>query len=123
MPVKQVNYVCTKTKAKMKEHLGRCAEQLRYAVRHLASSSGTPQEKLTSMYSETRFGSICEEDFLEGSLKNDYLTITGSLIKVSEPRAAANIAAMSDEQARRVIGQICCLSEAVAYALGSRSSA
>jgi hypothetical protein len=36
------------------------------------------------MYEDTRFGSICEGDFLEGSLKDDYLTIRGSLIKASE---------------------------------------
>jgi hypothetical protein len=52
--------------------------------------------------------------FLDGSLKNDYLTIRGSLIKAHEPKAAVNIAAMSDEQARKVINQICSLSEAVA---------
>ena len=106
----------------MKEHLGRCAEQLRYAVHHLADGSGTPQEKLTSMYNETTFESICQDDFLDGSMKNDYLTIRGSLIKADEPNAAVNIAAMSDEQARKVISQICSLSEAVAYVLGRQSN-
>jgi hypothetical protein len=103
----------------MKEHLGRCAEQLRNAVRHLANSSCiTPQQKLANMYEDTRFGSICEDDFLEGSLKRDYLTIRGSLTKYIETQAVANIGAMSDEQARTVIQQICSLSQATAYALG-----
>ena len=106
----------------MKEHLGRCAEQLRYAVRHLASSSCTPQEKLTSMYNDTGFESICQDDFLDGSLKNDYLMITGLLVQTSKPQAVANIAAMPDEQARKTITQICSLSEAVAYALGRQSN-
>jgi hypothetical protein len=77
----------------VKEHLGRCAEHLRYAVRYLANSSCAPQEKLTGMYRDVRFGSICQDDFLDGSLKNDYLTIRGSLIKADEPDAAVNIAA------------------------------
>jgi hypothetical protein len=106
----------------MKEHLARCAEQLRYAVRYLAKSSCGPQVKLTGMYRDTHFGSICQDDLLDGSLKNDYLTIIGSLIKADEPIAAVNIAAMSDEQALRVIGQICSLSEAVAYTLGRQSN-
>jgi hypothetical protein len=106
----------------MKEHLGRCAEQLRKAVRHLANSSDTPQEKLKSMYKDTWFGSICKDDFPNGSLRNDFLTIGGSLIKTNEPQVAVNIAAMSDEQARKVIAQICCLSEAAAYALGRQSN-
>jgi hypothetical protein len=36
----------------MKEHLARCAEQLRYAVRYLANSSCPPREKLTGMYND-----------------------------------------------------------------------
>jgi hypothetical protein len=74
------------------------------------------------MYEDTRFGSVCEDDFLGGSLKKDYLTIRGSLIKADEPDAAVNIGAMSDGQARKVISQICSLSEAVAYALGRQSN-
>jgi hypothetical protein len=105
----------------MKEHLGRCAEHLRKAVRHLANSSDTPREKLTSMYDDAWFGSICQDDFPDGSLRNGYLTIRGSLIKASAPQVAVNIAAMSDEQARKVIAQICWFSEAVAYALGGQS--
>ena len=105
----------------MKEHLGRCAEQLRYAVRYLANSSCGPQAKLRGMYRDTQFGSVCQDDFLEGSLKNDYLTIKGSLINGDEPNAAVNIAAMSDEQAWKVISQVCSLNEAVAYVLGRQS--
>jgi hypothetical protein len=74
------------------------------------------------MYRDTHFGSICQDDLLDRSLKNDYLTIRGSLIKADEPNAAVNIAAMSDEQARKAIQQICSLSEAVAYALGRQSN-
>jgi hypothetical protein len=74
------------------------------------------------MYNDTGFGSICQEDFVNASLRNDYLNIRGSLVKADEPNAAVNIAAMSDEQARSVIGQICSLSEAVAYVLGRQSN-
>jgi hypothetical protein len=55
-------------------------------------------------------------------LKEDYLTIISSIIKTDEPKAAVNIAAMSDDQARTVIQQICSLSLATAYALGRRSN-
>jgi hypothetical protein len=107
----------------VKDNLARCAEQLRYAVRYLANSPCTPQEKLTGVYRDTGFGTICQDDFLDDPLKNDYLTIIGSLIKADdEPKAAVNIAAMSHEQARKVIGQICSLAEAVAYALGKQSN-
>ena len=105
----------------MKEHLGRCAENLRYAVRHLASGSGTAQQKLKTMCEDTRFGSICEDDFPEGSLRSDFLTIRGSLLKTCEPQVFVNIAAMHDEEAHKVIQQICWLSESVAYALGRQS--
>jgi hypothetical protein len=106
----------------LKEHLARSAEHLRYAVRYLANSSCGPQVKLTGMYRDTHFGSICQDDLLDGVLKNDYLTIRGSLIKADELDAAVNIAAMSDEQASKLIGQICSLSEAVSYALGRQSN-
>jgi hypothetical protein len=104
----------------MNGHLARCAESLRKAVRFLANSSCAPKEKLRGMY-DTEFGSIWHDDFPDGSLKDDYLTIIGSLIKTDEPRVAVNIAAMSDEQARTVIQQICSLSQATAYALGRQS--
>jgi hypothetical protein len=73
------------------------------------------------MYNNTGFGGICQDDFRDGSLRADYLTIMGSLVKADEPKVAANIAAMSDEQARKVIEQICSLSQAAAYALGRQS--
>src|SRR5580700_12016578 len=103
------------------QHLGRCAEQLRRAVRYLANSACAPREKLRGVY-DTEFGSIWHDDFPDGSLKDDYLTIIGSIIKSDEPKAAVNIAAMSDEQARTVIQQICSLSQATAYALGRQSN-
>ena len=106
----------------MKEHLGRCAEHLRYAVRHLASSSGTAQQKLKTMCEDTRFGSISEDDFPEGSLRSDFLTIRGSLVKTTDPQVFVNIAAMHDEEAQLVIQQICWLSESTAYALGRQSN-
>jgi hypothetical protein len=105
----------------VKEHLARCAEQLRKAVRYLANSSCAPREKLSGAY-DTELGSIWHDDFPDGSLKDDYLTIISSIIKADEPRAAVNIAAMSDEQARTVIQQICSLSQATAYALGRQSN-
>jgi hypothetical protein len=105
----------------MQEHLGRCAEHLRKSVRYLANSSCGPQEKLRGVY-DAEFGSIWHDDFPDGSLKDDYLAIIGSLVTADEPKAAVNIAAMSSEQARTVIGQICSLSEAVAYTLGKQSN-
>jgi hypothetical protein len=101
----------------VKEHLARCAEQLRRAVRYLANSSCAPREKLREVY-DTEFGSIWHDDFRDGPLKDDYLTIISSIVKADEPKAAVNIAAVSDEQARAVIQQICSLSLATAYALG-----
>jgi len=106
----------------MDEHLARCAEHLRKAVLHLASSSDTPQEKLKNMYEDTRFGSICEDDFPSVSLRNDFLTIRGSLVKTCESQVEVNIAAMSDEQALEVMQKICSLSQAAAYALGRQSN-
>ena len=105
----------------MKEHLGRVAEQLRDAVHYLAHGSCAPKEKLTGTYNDSGFGSNCQDDFPNGTLKNDYLTIRDSLITADERNAAVNIAAMSDEQAEKVISQICSLSEGVAYVLGRQS--
>jgi chemotaxis family two-component system response regulator Rcp1 len=105
----------------LKEHLARSAESLRRAVRYLANSSCAPKEKLMGVY-DTEFGSIWHDDFPGGSLKDDYLTIISSIVNPDEPKAAANIAAMSDEQARTVIQQICSLSQATAYALGRQSN-
>jgi hypothetical protein len=106
----------------MKEHLGRCAEHFRKAVRHLGNGFGTPQHKLKSMYRDTWFGSISEDDLPDGPLRNDYLTIRGSLFKAGEPQSVVDIAALTDEQARKVIEQTCWLSESVAYALGRQSN-
>jgi hypothetical protein len=106
----------------MQEHLERCAESLSKAVRHLANGSGTPQDKLTRMYDNTRFGSICQGDFPTGTLRNEFLAITGQMSYDTDPQFVVHITAMSDERARRVIEQICCLSEAVAYALGRKSN-
>jgi hypothetical protein len=96
------------------EHLARFAEQLRYAVRRLASNSGTPSQKLLDMYNDTGFKHICQDDLPYDSLKKDYLTITNSLSKTREP--------MSNEQALKVIGQICSLSSAISYLLGKQSA-
>jgi hypothetical protein len=73
------------------------------------------------MYNDAGFANNCQDDFPHGSLKNDYLIIRDSLFKADEPKATVNIAARSDEQARKVISQICSLSEAVAYTLGRQS--
>jgi hypothetical protein len=104
----------------MREQLGRCAEHLRKAVRHLAVGSGTPQEKLTSMYHNTGLGSIYKGDFPNGSLRHDFQAITGQMNDYSELRFMVHIAAMSDERARRVIEQICELSDNVSCALGAQ---
>jgi hypothetical protein len=104
----------------MQERLAACAENLRKAVRYLANSSCTPQQKLIGMYNEGGFGRICQDDLPEGFLKDDYLTIRDSLIKTDEPNSMAKIAAMSDEQARKVMDQICSLSGAVSYVLGEQ---
>jgi hypothetical protein len=93
------------------------AEHLRKAVRFLALSSGTPQEKLTSMYNNTGLGSIYKGDFPNGSLRHDFQAITGQMNDYSEPRFMVHITAMSDERARRVIEQICELSDDVLRAL------
>lgn len=73
------------------------------------------------MYNEAGFGGDCQDDFPDGCLKNDYLSIRDSLFKVDEPEASVNIAAKSDLQARKLIRQICSLSQAIAYALGRQS--
>jgi hypothetical protein len=104
----------------MKEQLGRCAEHLRKAVRHLALNSGTPQEKLTSMYHNTGLGSIYKGDFPNGSLRHDFQAITGQMNDASEPQFMVHIAAMSDQRARRVIEQICKLSDDLSGALGGQ---
>jgi hypothetical protein len=104
-------------------NLGRCAEQLGSAVRHLANGSGTPQKKLAAMYIETQFGRIYDGDFPQGTLRNGFQTVMANLRDDYAPKAVvAVIAAMSDEQTRKVIANICGLSHAVAYALGRQSN-
>jgi hypothetical protein len=46
----------------------------------------------------------------------------GVVLSAEDPNAAVNIAAMSDEEARTVIQQICSLSQATAYVLGKQSN-
>jgi hypothetical protein len=104
----------------MKEQLARCAEHLSKAVCYLALSSGTPQEKLTSMYHTTGLGSIYKGDFPNGSLRQSFQAITGMMNDTSEPQFMVHIAAMSDERARRVIEQICQLSADISRALGGQ---
>jgi hypothetical protein len=98
----QIRHVCTEEKTVMRERLAYCAEHLRKAVRFLANSSCGPREKLTGIYNNTELGSIRQDDFPDGTLKTDYLRIMNSLIKVDEPKLDVNIAAMSDEQARKI---------------------
>lgn len=104
----------------MKEQLARCAEHLSKAVRYLALNSGTPQEKLTSMYHNTGLGSIYKDDFPIGSLRQHFQAITGKMNDNSEPKFMVHIAGMSDERARSVIEQICQLSDHVSRALGGQ---
>jgi hypothetical protein len=52
-----------KIRPTMQEHLGRCAEQLRYAVRYLANGSCPPREKLTGMYSDAGLEAIARMIF------------------------------------------------------------
>ena len=104
----------------MKEQLGRCADHLFKAVRYLALSPGTPQEKLTGMYQNTGLASIFKGDFPNGSLRQAFQAITGTMNDNSEPQFMVHIAAMSDERAREVIEQICQLTYNVARALGGQ---
>jgi hypothetical protein len=106
----------------MKENFGRCAEQLRHTVRYLAQSSSSPREKLTGLQTDTEFGEIYQLAFPVGSLRDEYLAISASLIKANEPQDGSNIAAISDEQACELIEPICTLSVGVAYALGRQSN-
>jgi hypothetical protein len=101
----------------MKEDLGRCGEYLRKAVVYLALNSGTPQEKLAAMLIHTGFGSIVKDDFPSGPMRDDYLAIRATLTNDSEPQIAVNVAAMSDDEVRKVIRNICELSDDVAHAL------
>jgi hypothetical protein len=99
-------------------NLGRCSEYLGKAVRHLAVNSGAPQDKLRSMVANTSFGSIHENDFPTGPLKNDFQAIMEKLSTASQPQVLVNIAAMSNEEARSLIEQICRLSDDIWSGLG-----
>jgi hypothetical protein len=99
----------------MNGHLARCAEQLRYAVRHIASSPRTLQQRLSDMYIETKFGNISEDDLVYGTLKQDYRKIRSALD--NESRTAA----LTDEQAEKLILKICSLCESISYLLGKHS--
>ena len=116
----RINACRRKKRFAMKEQLGRVAEHLCKAVRFLAVSSGTPQEKLTSMYHNTGLASIYKGDFPNGSLRLAFQAITGTMNDNSEPQFMIHIAAMSDDRARKVIEQICQLSSDVARALGGQ---
>ena len=72
------------------------------------------------MYHDTGLGSIYKGDFPNGSLRHDFQAITGMMNENSEPQFMVHIAGMSDERARRVIGQICQLSDDVSCALGGQ---
>jgi hypothetical protein len=89
----------------MKEHPGRAAEHLRRAVRHLANGCGTPQEKLTSMYNDTGFGTIYEGDFPEGSLRDALHAITCQMSDDIEAHLLVHIAATCDERAFRTVAR------------------
>ena len=99
-------------------NLSSCSEYLGKAVRHLAVNSGTPQDKLRSMVENTSLGSIHENDFPTGPLKNDFQAIMEKLSTASPPQMLVNIAAMSNEEARSLIEQICRLSDGVWSGLG-----
>ena len=99
-------------------NLGRCSEYLGKAVRHLAVNPGAPQDKLRSMVANTSFGSIHENDFPTGPLKNDFQAIMEKLSTASQPQVLVNIAAMSNEEARSLIEQICRLSDDIWSGLG-----
>jgi len=102
------------------DQLERCSEHLRKAVAYMSAISGTPQEKLSGMVAKTRFGSIAEDEFPSGPLRDDFRAITGQMRDDTEPQSVARIASMCDERARRVIEQIRELSDDVSRALGGQ---
>jgi hypothetical protein len=99
-----------------RERLGRCAEQLRNAVFYLAVNPGEPKNKLRSLMLETSFGSIDENEFPDGNLKEDFQMIMRQL-RTKGPSINESILAMSAEDSRDLILQICELSENVAHTL------
>jgi len=103
--------------------LGRCSEHLRKTVVYMAVSSNTPREKLRGILTNAKsagFGSMAADDFPSGKLREDFQAITAKLSTSSEPQWLVNIDAMSDEQATKVIEQICELSDDVSRALGGQ---
>ena len=85
----------------------------------MSAISGTSQEKLRGMVAETGFGGMAEYDFPRGPLTDDFQAIADQISKGTESQFDS-ISTMCDERARRVIEQICELSDAVSYALGGQ---
>jgi len=104
----------------MTDKLGYCSEHLCKAVVYMAASRGTSQEKLRGMVAKTGFGSIAEDDFPSGPLRDDFQAITGQMRDDTGSQSVALIAAMCNERARRVIEQIRELSDDVSRALGGQ---
>ncbi len=104
----------------MTDKLGCCSEHLCKAVAYMAASDGTSQEKLRGMVANTGFGSIAEDDFPRGPLRDDFQAITGQMRDDAGPQSVTRIAAMCDERAWSVIRQIGELSDAVSHALGGQ---
>jgi hypothetical protein len=104
----------------MTDKLGGCSEHLCKAVVYMATSRGTSQEKLHGMAANTGFGSIAEDDFPRGPLRDDFQAITGQMRDDTGPQSVARITAMCDERARRVIEQIRELSDDVSRALSGQ---
>jgi hypothetical protein len=98
--------------------LGRCSEHLRKAVVYMAVSPAMPKDKLRAMAEKTGFGSIAAADFPAGPMRDEFQVLTGKLSTPTEPQWVVNIDAMSDDEARKVIEQICDLSDDVSRALG-----
>jgi hypothetical protein len=89
-----------------REKLGRCAELLRNAVIYLAANPGEPKEKLRGLMLETSFGEIDENEFPEGSLKQDFKIINREL-RTKAPSFDQAIRLLSDEESRNLVLQIC----------------
>ena len=101
----------------MKERLEHCAQRLRKAVRYMAASRGTSQEKLRGIVVNVGFGSVEEIDFPKGPLRDDFQAITCQMRDDTGPQSVIRIAVMCDERARSVIAQISMLADDVARAL------
>ena len=70
------------------------------------------------MMANTSLGSIHENDFPTGPLKNDFQAIMEKLSTASPPQMLVNIAAMSNEEARSLMEQICRVPDDVWSGLG-----